>query len=88
MRTRSATSALIEQNDPVMLGIKITPHRRAAPTARTAMHHNNGLTRRVSTLLNIDLMVLTHIQHLLIERVNRRIQILHCALLVQEFVHY
>ena len=83
-----ATSALIKQNDPPHLRVKIAPHRRATSAARPTVQHHNGDTVRVSALFDIDIMTLPHGQHTLVERVNGRIKILHRAFLIGKFVHH
>lgn len=52
------------------------------------MQHQNRDAAGVATLLHIDLMALPHGQHALIKRVNRRIQILNCALLIGKLIHH
>ena len=70
---RAATAALIEQDHSVSLGIEKPTHRRATPAARPAMKDKRGDTVRIAALFDIDTVPITHIQHPLIEGINRRI---------------
>ena len=81
MGPRTPASALVKQDDPVVIRVKIAPHRRAAPAPRSAMQHHNRLPVRVAALLHIDSVPLTHRQHALIERVNPGIKMRCCAVL-------
>jgi hypothetical protein len=51
------------------------------------MQHHNGRAVWVSALLHINLVTFANIQHALIERVDRRKEMLHCALLARELIH-
>ena len=77
----AATAPLIKQDDVVMTGIEISPHRGAAPAPRPAMQDQHRHTVGIAALFDIDAVAVTHIEDLLIERVDRRIQKLDCALL-------
>ena len=88
MRSGSTTPTLVEQNDPVILGVEITPHGRAASAPRPTMQNNNWLPIRVAALLDINFVAIPNIQHTLIERFDRRVKILDCALLVAVFIHH
>ena len=87
MGTRPAAAALVEQNHPIDVRIEVAPHRRAAAAPRTTMQHQHRDTFRIAALFHIDLVALANVEHPLFERVDRRIKILNCALLVREFVH-
>ena len=87
MRRGTATSTLIKQDNSKDCGVEITPHRRAAPATGTTMQDNYRYTVRVAALLYIDVMPLAHGQHPPIERANRGVQILHCALLIVGLIH-
>ena len=84
---RPATTALIEEDHPKRFGVEIAPHRRAASTAGAAMQDDNRRALGIAALFDIDLMAIAHIQHPLIEGINRRVEIGACALLAGELVH-
>jgi 2-polyprenyl-6-hydroxyphenyl methylase/3-demethylubiquinone-9 3-methyltransferase len=52
------------------------------------MQDNNRNPVRIATLFHINLMPLPNIHHPLVEWLDWRVKILHCALLVRELVHY
>jgi hypothetical protein len=81
MGARPPAAALIEQNHAEDAGVEIPPHRRAAPTPRTAMQNHHGNAMRIAALLDIKAMPVAHVDHALIERIDRRIKKLDCALL-------
>ena len=85
---RPSAAALIEQNHPIHLRIEIPPHRRAATATGAAMQDDHRNPIGIAALLHIDTMPIAHIDHPLIERFDRRVQILNCALLVRVLVHY
>ena len=87
MGPRPAASALIEQDDPPVLGVEIPPHRGAAAAARTAMKDHHRRPLGIAALLHIDMMAVAHVQHALVKRVDRREQMRRCALLAGELVH-
>ena len=60
-------------------------HTRFA--AGAAMQDDNRRALGIAALFDIDLMAIAHIQHPLIVRVDRRIQELHCALLIRVSIH-
>ena len=76
MGPRPPTTALIKQHDTVDSRVEIPPHRRATTTPRPAMQDNNGDTRGVAALLNIDAVALPNLHHPLVERVDLRIEII------------
>ena len=51
------------------------------------MKNDNRDTVWIAALFDIDSVALPHIHHPLIEWVDRRVEVLDCALLIQEFVH-
>ena len=81
MRPRPPAPALVEQDHAIHCRIEIAPHRRAASAPRTAMQHHHGYSLRIATLFDINAVPVTHVDHPLIERVDRRVQKFDCALL-------
>ena len=87
MRFRQATATLIKQDNPIDLGVKVAPHRRAASATGAAMHNNHRQPLRIARLFHIDHMTIAHVQHPLVEGLDRRVEVVHCALLARIFVH-
>ncbi len=84
---RSPAAALIKEDNAIMVGVKIAPHRRAAPTAGAAMKDNDRLTVWIAGLFHIKRMTIAHIKHPAIERIDCRVKKMRCALLARVFVH-
>ena len=70
MWPRPATAPLIKQNYPENIGIKIPPHRRAAPTPRPAMQHDDRNPPWIAALLDINPVPAANIHHPLIKGIN------------------
>ena len=81
MRARTATATLIEQDNAIDAGIKVSAHCGAAASARPTMQHQNRHAVGIAALFDIDQMSVAHINHPLIEGIDRRIKIIDCALL-------
>jgi hypothetical protein len=61
--------------------VKVTPHSGAASAARPAMQYNNRRPVRVSALFDVKPMPVAHLDHALIERIDPRVKMRHCAVL-------
>ena len=81
MGPRPPAAALIEQDHTEHAGVEIPPHRRAASAPGAPVQHHHGNAMRIAALLDINAMPVTHVDHALIERVNRRVKKFDCALL-------
>ena len=81
MWPRAAAAALIEQHNAVDGRVEIPPHRRRTAASRPAMQHQHRHPLGIATLLDIDTVAVAHINDPLIERINRRVKIIDCALL-------
>jgi len=77
MGPRPPAAALIKQNDPVVIGVEIAPHRRAASAPGSAMQYDHWLAVRVAALLHINAVPLADRHDTLIKRVNPRIKMRH-----------
>ncbi|MPL60841.1 hypothetical protein SDC9_06403 [bioreactor metagenome] len=74
MRARQTAAALVEKNHPIMRRIKEPPHRRAASAPRPAMAHHHRAPLRMARLLDIDPMAIAHVEHALVEGLDRRVE--------------
>jgi hypothetical protein len=74
-------AALVEQNNTIYRRVEIPSHRRAATAARTPVQHQNGHPLGVAALFDIDAVSVAHIDHPLIEGIDRRVKKFDCALL-------
>ena len=81
MRARPAAAALIEQDHAVNGGVKIAAHRRAAAATGAAVQNHDGHPLGIAALLDIDAVPIAHVDHALIERVDRRVKKFNCAFL-------
>ena len=81
MRARAAAAALVEQHDAEGARVEVAAHggRTAAPGA--AVEDDYGDAFGIAALFDIDPVAVAHIYHALIERVDRRVKELDCALL-------
>ena len=81
MRARPATAALVKQDDAVDRGVEVAAHRRRAAAARPAVEDDDGDAIGPPALFHIDAVTIAHVDHALIERIDRRVKKLDCALL-------
>ena len=81
MRAGPATAPLIKQHHPIGRRIKITPHCRAAAAAGTAVQNQHRDAIWIAALFDINAVAIAHIHDALIERIDRRVKKINCALL-------
>ncbi len=87
VRARPPAAALVEQHDAEHARIEIAPHRRRAAPAGSAMQHNHRQTVGLAALLHIDPVAVADVENALIERVDRRIEVLRRAFIACTLVH-
>ena len=87
MRAGPATAALIEQDDPVHLGVEIAAHRRAAATPRPAMQNHDRNPIGPPALFDIDPVPIAHVQHALVKGIDGGIKMRCCAFMTRDLVH-
>ncbi len=63
MRRASSAPALIEQDDPIDVGIKVPPPACGTAGTRSAMEDERGLAGGIAARLPIDLVPVTGIEH-------------------------
>jgi hypothetical protein len=63
VRRASSRSALIEQNDPIGVGVKGPPRARGAARTRSAVEHERGLAGWISARVPLELIPITNIEH-------------------------
>src|SRR6266853_1359311 len=66
VRRASSASALVEQNDPIEVGVKVLPPACGAAGTRCAMEDQRGLTGGIAARLPIDLVPVTGIEQAVI----------------------
>jgi hypothetical protein len=62
VRRASSGSALVEQNDPIDVGIKRPPRTRGAARTRSAMEHERRLAGGIAARLPIELVPVTGLE--------------------------
>ena len=74
MWCRFPTTALIEKDDAIALGIVQTPHRRIDPTPWTAVNHDHRFTVRIAAFLHMNAMQFRYLKHLFQIRLGLRVK--------------
>jgi len=70
VRRASSGSALVEQNDPIDVGIKRPPRARGAARTRSAMEHERRLAGGIAARFPIQLVPITGVEHSVIVGLN------------------
>jgi hypothetical protein len=63
VRRASSASALVEQNDPIDVGVKVLPPACGAARTGASMEDERGLAGGIAARLPIDLVPVTGIEH-------------------------
>lgn len=78
MRPASATAALIEHDDAIVLGIEEPPGTRIRTAAGTAVQEYNRLALTIAAFLKVNFVQLRDTQEIVPVRRDRRIQTAQC----------
>ena len=70
VRSAPAAAALVEEDDPVDVGIEISAHARGTSRAGTAMEDDRGLAARVAADLPIDEVPVADVEHAVVVRLD------------------
>ena len=74
VRGAASAAALVEEDDPVSVGVEPPPYDRAAARPRPAVHDERGLATGVAADLPVHEMAVADIEHPLLVRLDLRIQ--------------
>jgi hypothetical protein len=74
MRRAAPASALVEQDDPVAIRIEVLASARLASPAGAAVHEQGGFAVGVAAGLPVHAVAVTHVEHPVVVRVDRRVQ--------------
>ena len=75
VRGRQAAAPLIQDDDAVGIGVEEATPLGTAATTRATMQENHRLALRVAALFDVELLTVTHVNHLGVIGLNRRIEI-------------
>ena len=81
VRFRAAAATLVEQDGAEDARVEIAAHGGGTAAARPAVEDDDGNAIRAAALLDIHPVAIAHVDHALIERVDRRVKVFDCALL-------
>jgi hypothetical protein len=74
MRDALAAAALVEEDDPVALGIEVAPAAAMTAGAGSAVDDERGLAVRVAARLPVDAVPVAHVQEAVRVRLERRVR--------------
>ena len=81
MGARAAAAALVEEDDAEHAGVEVAAHGGRAAATGPAVEDDDGNAVGIAALFDVDPVPVAHVDHALIERVDRRVKVLDCALL-------